>query len=40
MRTTEYTIRICYVVDEPKQWERFLPYVTLAYNTALQSTFK
>jgi ribosomal protein L21E len=30
----------CYVVDEPEQWERFLPYVTFAYNTAVQSTLK
>ena len=30
----------CYVVDEPEQWERFLPYVTFAYNTAVQSTLQ
>ncbi len=30
----------CYVVDEPEQWESFLPYVTFAYNTAVQSTLK
>jgi ribosomal protein L21E len=27
-------------VDEPEQWKRFLPYVTFAYNTAVQSTLK
>ena len=30
----------CYVVDEPEQWERFLPYVTFAYNTVVQSTLQ
>ena len=30
----------CYVVDEPEQWERFLPYVTFAYNTAVQTTLQ
>jgi transposase InsO family protein len=30
----------CYVVDEPEQWERFLPYLTFAYNTAVQSTLQ
>ena len=30
----------CYVVDEPEQWERFLPCVTFAYNAAIQSTLK
>jgi hypothetical protein len=30
----------CYVVDEPKEWERFLRYVTFAYNTAVQSTLQ
>ena len=31
---------ICYVVDEPEQWELFLPYVTFAYNTAVQTTLQ
>ena len=30
----------CYVVDEPEQWERFLPYVTFAYNTAVHTTLQ
>jgi ribosomal protein L21E len=37
---TQVDMLTCYVVDEPEQWERFLPYVTFAYNTAVQSTLQ
>ena len=30
----------CYVNQEPDQWDIFLPFVTLAYNTAKQATLK
>jgi hypothetical protein len=30
----------CYVGDGPAQWERFLPYVTFACNTAVQTTLQ
>jgi transposase InsO family protein len=30
----------CYVVDEPEEWEKYLPFLTFAYNTAIQSTLK
>ncbi|XP_057374828.1 uncharacterized protein LOC130695755 [Daphnia carinata] len=30
----------CYVVDEPEEWDKYLPFVTLAYNTSQQATLK
>jgi transposase InsO family protein len=30
----------CYVHDEPEEWDKYLPFVTFAYNTAIQSTLK
>ncbi|KZS00040.1 Uncharacterized protein APZ42_003843, partial [Daphnia magna] len=30
----------CYVVDEPEEWDRYLPFVTFAYNTSQQATLK
>ncbi|KZR98030.1 Uncharacterized protein APZ42_006756 [Daphnia magna] len=30
----------CYVVDEPEEWDKFLPFVTFAYNTSKQATLK
>ncbi|KZR96321.1 Uncharacterized protein APZ42_009409 [Daphnia magna] len=30
----------CYVVDEPEKWDRYLPFVTFAYNTSKQATLK
>jgi transposase InsO family protein len=30
----------CYVNKEPEEWDKFLPFVTFAYNTAIQSTLK
>ena len=30
----------CYVTEEPQEWDKYLPFVTLAYNTAIQSTLK
>ncbi|KZS06531.1 Uncharacterized protein APZ42_029985 [Daphnia magna] len=30
----------CYVVDEPERWEKFVPFVTFAYNTSKQATLK
>ncbi|KZR96634.1 Uncharacterized protein APZ42_008916, partial [Daphnia magna] len=29
-----------YVVDEPEEWDRYLPFVTFAYNTSKQATLK
>ena len=30
----------CYVNKEPEEWDKYLPFVTFAYNTAIQSTLK
>ena len=30
----------CYVQDEPEQWDTYLPFVTLAHNTAIQASLK
>ena len=30
----------CYVNEEPEKWDKFLPFVTLAYNTTEQATLK
>ena len=30
----------CYVVDEAEEWDKYLPFVTLAYNTSKQATLK
>ncbi|KAI9552560.1 hypothetical protein GHT06_020414 [Daphnia sinensis] len=30
----------CYVVDEPEEWDRYLPFVTFAYNTSQQTTLR
>ncbi|KZS11003.1 Uncharacterized protein APZ42_024389 [Daphnia magna] len=30
----------CYVVDEPQEWDKYLPFDTFAYNTSKQATLK
>ena len=30
----------CHVNDEPEKWDIFLPFVTLAYNSAIQASLK
>ncbi|KAI9555943.1 hypothetical protein GHT06_018484 [Daphnia sinensis] len=30
----------CYVADEPEKWDKYLPFVTFAYNTAKQASIK
>jgi len=30
----------CYEHDEPEEWDKYLPFVTFAYNTEIQSTLK
>ncbi|KAI9560570.1 hypothetical protein GHT06_011517 [Daphnia sinensis] len=30
----------CYVVDEPEEWDRYLPFVTFACNTSQQTTLR
>jgi transposase InsO family protein len=30
----------CYLNKEPKEWDKYLPFVTFAYNTAIQSILK
>ncbi|KAI9565086.1 putative integrase core domain protein [Daphnia sinensis] len=30
----------CYVADEPEKWDKYLPFVTFAYNTAKQASIR
>jgi hypothetical protein len=39
-RTLIDMLTYSYVVDQPEHWERFLPFVTFPYHTAVQKTLQ